>query len=78
MVHEPEDEMSFRARMEASEDTGLPRGGGHDAGLQRVDPARVAHTRRFREHAAGYARLELMLDSVMPRLLAEPPCPEAR
>ena len=56
--------------MEASENTGLPPRGGGGAGLHRIDPARVAHTLRSPEHARGYARLEVMLNSVLPRLVA--------
>jgi hypothetical protein len=67
----PEDDIDTRARMEASENTGVPRRGGHAAGLHRVDPARVAHTLRSPERAGGYARLETMLNSVMPRLVGE-------
>jgi hypothetical protein len=65
-----EDERENRARMEASENTGLPPRGGGGAGLHRIDPARVAHTLRSPEHAGGYARLEVMLNSVLPRLVA--------
>ncbi len=63
------DEKDQRARMEASENKGLPprRGGG--AGLHRIDPARLAHTLRSAEHRTGYARLEVMLNSVLPRLV---------
>ena len=66
-----EDERENRARMEASENTGHPlrRGGG--AGLHRIDPARVAHTLRSPEHVDGYARLEVMLNSVLPRLVSD-------
>jgi hypothetical protein len=55
--------------MEASENTGLPPLGGGGAGLHRIDPARVAHTLRSPEHVGGYARLEVMLNTIMPRLL---------
>jgi hypothetical protein len=71
MLPLPGDEKDERARMEASENKGLPprRGGG--AGLHRIDPARVAHTLGSGEHRTGYARLEVMLNSVLPRLVNE-------
>jgi hypothetical protein len=57
--------------MEASENTGPPqRGGG--TGLHRVDPDRVSQTLGSERHVAGYARLELMLNSVLPRLTGDP------
>jgi hypothetical protein len=72
MAPVPKDEEDNRARMEASENTGVPRPGVHGTGLHRVDPARVAYTLRSPELAGGYARLEVMLNSVMPRLVDEP------
>jgi hypothetical protein len=61
--------------MEASETRGRPleRSGGTD--LQRIDPDRVAETLGSDRHAAGYTRLELMLNSIMPRLVGEPRLP---
>jgi hypothetical protein len=58
--------------MEASENTGLPPRGSGGAGLQRVDPTRVADTLRSAGHSAGYARLEVMLNAIIPRLVGEP------
>ena len=71
----PEDDMSNRARMEASENTGVAPRRGSGSGLHRVDPARVAQTLGSAEHAGGYARLELMLNSILPRLAGEPSAP---
>jgi hypothetical protein len=76
MARVPEDDMDERGSMEASENRGLPRGSGGGAGLHRVDPARLTQTLRSPEHAGGYARLELMLNSVMPRLVGEQRIPK--
>jgi hypothetical protein len=59
--------------MEASENRGPPRGGRGATDLHRIDPDRVAETLRSPSHAGGYARLELMLNSILPRLAGEPP-----
>jgi hypothetical protein len=72
MPRVPEDEMNKRTAMEASENTGPPREGSGGTGLHRVDPDRVAQTLGSKRHGAGYARLELMLNSVLPRLVGEP------
>jgi hypothetical protein len=61
--------------MEASENTGLPPHGGSGMGLHRIDPGRVAQTLGSAKRAGGYARLELMLNSVLPRLVGEPRAP---
>lgn len=58
--------------MEASENAGPPRKGGGGADLHRIDPDRVAQTLGSKRHAAGYARLEVMLNSVLPRLISDP------
>jgi len=76
MAGVPEDDMDNRGSMEASENRGLPRRSGGGAGLHRVDPARVTQTLGSPEHAGGYARLELMLNAVMPRLVGEPRTPK--
>jgi hypothetical protein len=68
-----EDEMDKRTAMEASENAGLPPKGGGGTGLHRIDPDRVSQTLGSAKHAGGYARLELMLTSVLPRLVGEPP-----
>jgi hypothetical protein len=57
--------------MEASETAGRPPEGGGGAGLHRIDPERVAQTLASERHSAGYARLELMLNDVLPRLVGE-------
>lgn len=59
--------------MEASENRGRPREGRGGTDLHRVDPDRVAQTLGSTQHAGGYARLELMLNSILPRLEGEPP-----
>jgi hypothetical protein len=76
MAGVPQDEMDNRGSMEASENRGLPQGSGGGAGLHRVDPARLTQTLGSPEHAGGYARLELMLNSVIPRLVGEPRMPK--
>jgi hypothetical protein len=68
-----EDEMDKRTAMEASENAGLPPEGGVGADLHRIDPDRVAQTLGSARHAGGYARLELMINCVLPRLVDEPP-----
>ena len=75
MIGMPEDEMKNRARMEASEDTGVASQRGSGSGLHRVDPARVAQTLGSADHAGGYARLEVMLTSIIPRLVGESRAP---
>jgi hypothetical protein len=72
MPRVPEDEMDKRTAMEASENTGRPREGRGGTGLHRVDPDRVSQTLGSERHVAGYARLELMLNSVLPQLVGEP------
>jgi hypothetical protein len=59
--------MNNRKPMEASETAGRPQG----ADLHRIDLDRVAQTLGSDRHAAGYSRLALMLNSVMPRLVGE-------
>ena len=61
--------------MEASENTGVAPPGSSGSGLHRVDPACVAQTLGSAEHAGGYARLEVMLTSILPRLVGEPGAP---
>jgi hypothetical protein len=73
MARVPRDEMDKRTAMEASENAGLPPEGGVGADLHRIDPDRVAQTLGSAKHAGGYARLELMLTSVLPRLVGEQP-----
>jgi hypothetical protein len=59
--------------MEASENRGRPREGRGGTDLQRIDPDRVAQTLGSAQHAGGYARLGLMLNSILPRLVGELP-----
>lgn len=56
--------------MEASENRGLPRGGGGWA-LHRIDPDQVAKTLASGANPAGYARLELMVSTIFDRLVAD-------
>jgi hypothetical protein len=58
--------------MEASENRGLsPKGGGAPA-LHRIDPTVVAEILAA-ERPTGFLRLQVMLDSVLPRLVGEAP-----
>jgi hypothetical protein len=58
--------------MEASENMGPPREGNRGSGIHQVDPHRVVTTLGSSDrHAAGYSRLELMLTSILPRLVGE-------
>ncbi len=72
MVGMPMDDINNRARMEASENTGVAPQGSSGCSLHRVDPGRVAQTLGSAEHAGGFARLELVLNSILPRLVGEP------
>jgi hypothetical protein len=62
--------------MEASENTEPSQGSG-GTGLHRIDLDRVALTLGSDRRAAGYSRLELMLNSVLPRLVGESRRPKA-
>jgi hypothetical protein len=55
--------------MEASENRGLPREGSGGTDLHRIDPDRVTELLRSGGHAAGYARLDLMVSKIIPRLI---------
>jgi hypothetical protein len=68
-----EDEMHKRRPMEASENRGRSRQGRGGTDLHRIDPDRVAQTLGSGQHPDGYVRLELMLNSILPRLVGEPP-----
>jgi hypothetical protein len=70
-----QDEMNTRKPMEASETTGRPSKGGGGTDLHRIDLDRVTQTLGSDRHSAGYSRLALMLESVMPRLVGEPHLP---
>jgi hypothetical protein len=55
--------------MEASENRGMPpKGSG--GGLQRIDPDVVAEILAASDRATGFSRLEMMLNSVIGRLVA--------
>jgi hypothetical protein len=62
--------------MEASENTGPSRRGGGGNGLQRASADHVASTLGSDRYADGYSRLELMLTSILPRLVDERPKPK--
>jgi len=55
--------------MEASENRGLPRMGSGQPGLHRIDSQVVAEMLAT-ESSAGFLRLQVMLDSVIDRLVA--------
>jgi hypothetical protein len=57
--------------MEAFENAGTSPQGGDGTALHRVDSDRVAETLGSERHAAGFARLELMLTAVLPRLVGD-------
>lgn len=65
-----EDEISRRESMEAFENTALPRRAGGGPPLHRVDPDRVARTMSSSGHHDGYARLDLMVNTIFDRLVA--------
>jgi hypothetical protein len=56
--------------MEASENTALPRRDGGGPAMHRVDPDRVARTLSSGGHPDGYARLDLMVNTIFNRLVA--------
>jgi hypothetical protein len=65
--------------MEASENAGLPlEGRGGTGGLQRIDLRRVSETLSSVEGTAGLSRLELMINTIVPRLVGDAPDPKAR
>jgi hypothetical protein len=63
--------------MEASENAERPPEGSGRNALHLIDPDRVSLTLGSDRHAAGYSRLELMLSSILPRLVGETPDPKA-
>jgi hypothetical protein len=58
--------------MKASKNTAAPRQGGGVPALHRVDPERVAEALSA-GNEAGYARLNLMLGTVLDRLVGHEP-----
>jgi hypothetical protein len=62
------DEVARREQMEASENTALPRQGGSEFSLHRVDPDRVSRLISSGADPVGYARLSLMVGPIFDRL----------
>jgi hypothetical protein len=56
--------------MEAFENSALSQRAGGGPALHRVDPDRVAKTLSSGGHPDGYARLELMVNTIFDRLVA--------
>jgi hypothetical protein len=65
------DEIERRESMEAFENSALPQRWGGGPGLHRVDPDQVAKTLASGANPAGYARLELMVNTIFERLVAD-------
>lgn len=65
------DEIERRETMEASENSELPGRGGNGRGLHRVDPDRAVKTLSSGANPSGYARLELMVNTIFDRLVAD-------
>jgi hypothetical protein len=64
-----QDDLVPRTAMEASENAGSRQGSGGPA-LHRIDPDRVAETLSLGSNAAGFARLNLMVNTIFDRLVA--------
>lgn len=64
------DETARREKMEASENTARSRQGGTELGLHRVDPDRLSNPLASGADAAGFARLDLMVNTIFDRLVA--------
>jgi len=58
--------------MEASEHARPSREECGGSNLQRIDPGRVREQLHGPDSGMGYARLALMLDTILPRLTGEP------
>jgi hypothetical protein len=71
MTHVYEDDKD--SRMKSPETAGRPRQGSGGTDLHRIDLDRVTQTLGSTEHAAGYVRLEMMLNAVLPRFVGETP-----
>jgi hypothetical protein len=67
----PDSDKSCRERMEASENMGLPQEGCGGTDLHRIDPHRVSELLRSDEQADGFARLDLMVSTILPRLVRD-------
>jgi hypothetical protein len=57
--------------MEASENARLPREGRGGPDLQRIELARVRTTLRDPAAVSGYARLAVMIETILPRLIGD-------
>jgi hypothetical protein len=57
--------------MEASENAGPPREGRGGPDLQRIERARARKTLRDPAAVFGYARLAVMIETILPRLMDE-------
>ena len=66
------DEGIPREKMEASENAGRSRPGRGGPALHRIDPHRVAQSLELDGNAVGFARLNLMVNTVFDRLVAGP------
>jgi hypothetical protein len=65
------DEEISREKMEASENAGMSRPGRGGPALHRIDPARIAQSFSVDGNADGFARLDLMVNTVFDRLVAD-------
>jgi len=66
------DDIEPREKMEASENAGRSRPGRGGPALHRIDPDRVAHSLAVNRNVDGFARLHLMVNTVLDRLVADP------
>jgi hypothetical protein len=64
------DEIAPRGKMEASENTAMSREGGSEFALHRVDPDRVSRMLSGRADPGGFARLDLMVNTIFDRLVS--------
>lgn len=62
------DEIAPRGKMEASENTAMSRDGG--SARHRVDPDRVSRLLSGEADPVGFARLDLMVNTIFDRLVA--------
>jgi hypothetical protein len=64
------DEISPRETMEPTESARLRRPGGGGPAPHRINPARVSEKLASGTNAVGFARLDLMVNTIFERLLA--------
>jgi len=64
------DEKVGREKMEASENAGMSRPGRGGPALHRIDPDRVDQSLSLDGNDAGFARLNLMVNTIFDRLVA--------